>query len=336
LRFDQPKGAVHASTDLRGNVTYIRPLLIGRPCFGIITAFERYKDTMKPVKGRGLLPASRCAGCRAREACERLVKERIAAFPPLSAAFKEWLLAEGPSKFDDRDFEHTHAGRVWKRVGLAAADAGFTSVHDAQVSEYYQKLDQEALDRDKRRKAAKRTQDRMAGTIDAGHRSDLEIAADSRLIEVLEAMDAPSAPRMLTALPMKSLEDMRDVWLGRETLHAEQKKCRAPDVARWIRANGRRDGSTTFAALCTRVSKDLQRIDNFGRMIWRDAPLMRPFDVNRESWSQVFLTIDRLTPLETAAGDEEANPLEYATSVPTSARALTPQAHTENLALSFI
>ena len=335
LRFEQPKRPVHVSTDLKGNVTFIRPLLAGRPCFGIVTAFERYKDAMKPVKGRGLLPATRCADCKAREACERVVKERVAAFPPLTAAFKEWLLAEGPSKFDTRDFERTHVGRLWRRVGLAAADASFTSVNDAKVVEHYQKLDKDALERDRRRKAIKREQDRRTGTIDAGHRSDLEIAADTRLIEVLEAIDAPHAPRILRALPPQSLEDMRDVWLGRETLRAERKKCRAPDVARWIQSQGRRNVSATFAALCTRVSKDLHRIENLGRVTWRDTPLMRPFDVDRESWSQLFLTIDRLNPLETAAGGEQANPLENATAVANSSRVLTPQTCTENLALSL-
>lgn len=311
LRFAQPKRSVRVSTDRLGNVSYM-PLLVGRPCFGIVTAFVRYKDAKKWVKGRGLLPDTRCADCKAREACERLVKERVNAFPPLLAAFKEWLLAEGPSRFADHDFEHTTAGRLWKRVGLAAADAPFTSVNDASVAEYYRRLDEEALERDRLRKAAERQRARKSGTLDAGHLSDLEIAANSRLIEVLEVMDHPDAPRIITALPPESLEDMRDVWLGREVLTAQLSKSRAPDIARWIQSNGRRDGSSTFAALCTRVSKDLHRIRDFGRVIWRDDPLMRPFDISQESWSQLVWCRDYSNPLEISEDAPEPNPLENA------------------------
>lgn len=290
LRFKQPEHAIRASTDRRGNVTYM-PLLVGRPCFGIITAFVRYKDALKPVRGRGLLPASRCAGCKVREGCERLVRERIEAYAPLSAAYDDWLRAEGPSRLDDRDFESTHVGRLWKRVGLTAADAGFTSYNDPAVVEHYERLDRDRQLLDRHRQARKREQERRGGKIDSDHFADLEMASNGRLIAVLEAMNDPQAPKCVSQLPIPSLEDMRDVWLGREVLKAERKKHKAPDIARWLKANGRRSDSATFAALCTRVSKDLDRISRFERLIWHGAPLLKRFSPSEEYWSQLWLDV---------------------------------------------
>jgi hypothetical protein len=325
LRFKQPTQSLTVSTDRRGNVTYVRPTVVGRPCFGIVTALVRYKDAMKPVKGKGLLPASRCAECKAREGCERLVNERVSAFAPLSTAYEEWLLAQGPSKFGMRDFEHTHVGRLWKRVGLAAADGPFTSANDAAAVEYYEKLDRDARLRDRRRQAVKRDRARRSGKIDSDHFADLDLAAFVRLGEVLEASLNPNAPRGLWRLPAKSIEDMCDVWLGREVLKAERKTCRAPDIARWIIANGRRNDSANFAALCTRVSKDLERIGRFERLIWNGAPLLRPFNPDEEYWSQFWLEADVLTPLETDEEVDDRTPLEIAAAVLAQRASSTPQ-----------
>jgi nitrate/TMAO reductase-like tetraheme cytochrome c subunit len=291
LRFKQPKRAFTAMTENKdGNVTYI-PLLVGRPCYGIITAFLRYKDEMKPVKGRGLLPASRCSRCILRDSCQRLVKERIKASPAVKAAHEEWLKAEGPTKFKERDFEHTLAGRLWKRLTVAAADAGFTSCNDAAVIEHYQRQDQQALADDRRRQAAKRERARKAGNVDAAHLADLKNAADDRLLNLTIARIAPIPPREFRGMPSESFIDLRNVWLGREVLRAQCKKCRAPDIARWIQVNGLRDASSTFAALSTRVTKDLQRLEKFERVVWNGAPLLKPFDPLVE-----YSTLPAVTP----------------------------------------
>jgi hypothetical protein len=290
LRFKQPLRSFTAMNE-EGNVWHM-PLLVGRPCYGIITALLRYKDAMKPVKGKGMLPASRCAtSCRLRESCERLVKERIKASPVIKAAHEDWLKAEGPSKFSAPQFETSAAGRSWKRLGLAAADAGFTSCNDATITEYYVNLDRESLVRDRQRKAADRERARKVGKIDGDHRADLEVASFDRLVALLEAMADPQAPRALSQLPVQSAQDLREVWLGREVLRAERKKCGARDIARWIIANGHRSDSATFEALCTRVSKDLQRIARFERTIWNGAPLLKRFSAQDEYWSQVWAEV---------------------------------------------
>jgi hypothetical protein len=281
---------------------------------------------MRPVKGKGMLPASRCADCKLRQSCERLVKERIKAYAPLSTAYDEWLRAEGPSKFAMPDFERTHVGRLWKRVGEAAADAAFVSRNDGAVIEYYEKVDRDALERDRRRQAARREQDRRIGKIDGDHLRDLEIAANNRVIDVVDAMTDARAPRELQLLPIQSLEDMRDVWLGREILRAERKKCRAPDIARWIRETERRNDSATFAALSTRVHKDLARIARFERLTWNGAPLLKKFDPAQESWSQLWLELANLNLLENADLFDELIPLGIAGLVRADLLKRTPQA----------
>jgi hypothetical protein len=208
------------------------------------------------------------------------VRERIQASAELQSAYDEWLKADGPSKFvrPEPGFEHTHAGRQWKRLGLLAADAGFTSCNDAAVAEHYERQDRKALEDDRRRKAAKRERDRKAGNIDDGHVADLHRAADKRLLDLTIVMIAPAPPREFRHMRSESLQDLRNVWLGRELLRAQRKKCRAPDIARWIEANGMRNVSSTFPALCTRVAKDLRRIEKFERMVWNGTPLLTPFD----------------------------------------------------------
>jgi hypothetical protein len=329
LRFKRPARAFRAMTDLLGNVSHV-PLLVGLPCFGIITAFVRYKDAMRPVKGRGMVPASRCSECKLRQSCERLVKERIKASAPLSTAYDEWLLAEGPSKFDTPDFEQTHVGRLWKRVGEAAADAAFTSSNDAAVIEYYEKLDRDALERDRKRQAANRERDRRKGEIDIDHLSDLEIAANNRVIGIVDAMTDTRAPRELWQLPDQSLKDMRDVWLGREVLRAQRKTCRAPDIARWIDETGRRNNSATFAARCTRVHKDLARIARFERLVWKGAPLLKKFDPRQESWSQLWLELANLNLLENPDLFDELIPLGITSLVRAELLKRTPEVLQKN------
>ena len=309
LRFEQPKRPFRASTDQAGNIIH-SPLLVGRPCLGIITAFVRYKDEMKPVKGRGMVPSSRCATCKVRETCERVVKERIKSFAPLHTAHDEWLRAEGPSKFRTADFERTHAGRLWKRIGDTAADAGFTSFNDEALIAHYQKLDRQKLQDDRRRKARSREIARKAGKIDLDHRADLEMAANNRLIDILEAFRDPRAPKTVRQLPIRSLQDMCEVWLGREVLRAEGRKRKAPDIARWIKANGYRNVSATPGALCTRVSKDLERIQRFERFIFNGAPLLTRFNPEEEYWSQIWLDVAAISPLECPGASERRTPLE--------------------------
>ena len=135
-------------------------MVSGRPCFGSVTALIGYKDALKWVKGRGLMPASRCATCKVRESCERLVRERIKASTPLSEAYDEWLRAEGPSKLGSPGVDRTHVGRLWKKVGLAAVDADFTSSNDHALIGYYEKLDCDALQRDRDRHLNMRKRDR--------------------------------------------------------------------------------------------------------------------------------------------------------------------------------
>lgn len=328
LYFKQPKRAFRALMQ-NGNIIH-SPLLVERPCYGIVTALLRYKDAMKPVRGRGLLPASRCASCILRESCERVVRERVKADPPLAAAHDEWLRAEGPSKFGIANFDQTHVGRLWKRLGLAAADAGFTSCNDQAVADHYERADREALLRDRLRQAEKRKKGRANGVIDAEHLSDLDVAADSRVIDTLEAINDPRAPRSLRMLPMQSLQDLRDVWLGYEVLKAERKKTRAPDIARWLEANDYRNESATFAAFCTRVSKDLNRIRELQRFSWEGRSLFRPFGPAGESWSQLWMDLANTNLLENADAFNELIPLGLGKLVRAELMKRSPQSSVEN------
>jgi hypothetical protein len=96
------------------------------------------------------------------------------------------------------------------------------------------------------------------------------------------ALIHPTPPKELVRVPSQSIEDMLDVWLGRETLRLRREKANAPNIARWIVATGRSNRSPNHAALATRVDKDLKRIAMFERIVWDGGMLLAPLDIDRE------------------------------------------------------
>jgi hypothetical protein len=243
-----------------GDITAM-PLLVGRPCFGILTAFLRYRDATKLVKGRGLQPSSRCASCVFRQGCERIVRNRLIASPALRQAYDRWLLAEGPASFVRPNWKGSHAYRAWGRLCVVAEATPFNSVNDQAVLNHYHDADNAALEKDRTRQIAARKKQLRAGNIDDRHLFDILVAGSYRSDDLIEAMAEDGAPRALWQLPVDSLLELIDVWVCREVLRAEQKKLTAASIARMIVERGWRNASASFGALSTRVSRDLGRIE---------------------------------------------------------------------------
>ncbi|HEX8583112.1 MAG TPA: hypothetical protein VF680_01720 [Allosphingosinicella sp.] len=289
LRFKNPAIDGFQAVMDRGHVTF-QTLLVGRPCFGILTAFLRYKDETKFVKGRGIQPASRCGTCKLRAHCERVVRNRIWASPVLKAAYNEWLLAEGPASFAMAGWRGSSAHRSWGQLCRVAFETVFTSVNDSAVVEQYRRMDEAAQATDRLRKQRSRERRRRAGILDAGHLFDIQVGAACRMDDLVEAITDDSAPKYLRQLPVKSLIEMMEVWVCREFLAAGMSKVTAPAIARLIERWNWQNDSTTVAALSTRVSKDLARIERFEKMPWMGWVLLPRFDPRAEtSWALATL-----------------------------------------------
>lgn len=282
LRFSNPERPGFYARMSNGHIRSM-PLLVGRPCFGILTAFLRYKDATKLVKGRGRQPDSRCGSCKLRVDCERVVRNRIHASPELKQAYDDWLLAEGPSSFGQPKWKGSQAERTWGRLCKVAFDVAFRSVNDEAVVEHYQKLDEAAAENERLRQRRLRDKQRREGQLDGAHFFDIQAAAAYRMDDIVDAMTKDDAPKYLEQLPFNSLIEMMDVWVCREFLHAAgTAKVTAAAIARFIVAMGWRNASSTIGALGTRVGRDLQRIERLEKLPWQGWVLLPPFDPKSE------------------------------------------------------
>ncbi|MBA3677897.1 MAG: hypothetical protein H0W74_10925 [Sphingosinicella sp.] len=111
---------------------------------------------------------------------------------------------------------------------------------------------------------------------------EIQVGAAYRSDDLVDAISDPDAPRILRQLPTESLVELLEVWIWREVLKAERAKVTAAGIARLIVQMGWRNASANFAALSTRVSRDLARIERFEKLPWRGWVLLPPFDPQLE------------------------------------------------------
>ncbi len=283
-KFSKHKTKISRTVMQEGDITRIEPTL-ALPCLGIITAYLRYRDALKYVKGAGMQPASRCHTCNARQICGNIVRRRIEAYPGLKAAYEGWMIADGPSEINKSGWRDRSAGWHWKKLTRTAAAHPFTSVNDAYVATYYaQRIEAEAAkERDRQRRI--REQKRRGGELDAAHEADLTRAMTRRAQRLVVAiLDARTTDhnRALSRLPTQSVRELLEVWLGRELLLARKLTPTAAAIARWIVSEGKCNTSGSQAALEVRVRKDLKRIKEFEELEWNGEPILHPFNAATE------------------------------------------------------
>ncbi len=272
-----------------GNITRSKPL-IGRPCFGIATAFLRYEHATRFVKGRGQIATGRCSSCKSKDACRSVVEKRLRAVPELESAWTDWLKDGGQNVFTNARFERTPAYRSWSALTRELQKHPFTSVNDLNVSEAYTKQDNDNREKDRQRKARDRRKARRVGEIDDVDLELLRKAAKRRAQKLVGLRESTDCPRELSRVETKQLTELLQVWLGRESLRVRKMKDNAPSIARWIEETGRSHTSKNHAALSSRVVKDLKRISKWERLLWNDEPLLSPFDRLSEFPSEVKAT----------------------------------------------
>jgi hypothetical protein len=286
VRFGPKKlaGPFHASCH-QGNVLSM-PLLIGRPCFGIVTALFRYRDAKRWVKDRGVVPTSRCENsCPVRVQCEKVVDARVKDAPQVRSVHDRWMIADGPRQMLPENPFGNVAGGIFRRMAFEAAAVQFSSVNDPRITEHYkQKAERDRLkERDKKR--AMRRKALVAGEIDDDHQRDLIFALDARIKHLLVHWDKAQidkAPPRLAKLPRQSLNDMFESWYGRELLKAQREEYGPTQIAKWIQAHRPQHRQRSHAALVTRVSKDLRRIADFESWSIQGESLLPAFDPARE------------------------------------------------------
>lgn len=283
-RFNNTKLEWFSVSHIDGNIRTTIPL-IGRPCFGIITAYLRFRHATKWVQGRGKQPASRCGDhCPFFQDCARVIAWRIASSGKLRDAYSNWLESNGPVQMMNDD---SFGCRMpsWRELCDAAYSAPFTNTNDDFLWIYYERQDAKKLVADQKRQRSKRDRARRAGAIDGGHLRDLENAQKRRAERLVAAVNEArinKLPKRLAMLPNESIRELLEVWLGRELLRARQERVTNAAIARWIIETGRKNASANFAALTTRVSKDLKRIKELEKLSWNGALLIAAFEPKTE------------------------------------------------------
>ena len=264
----------------KGNIIKMTSL-IGRPCFGIVTALLRFGDEKKYIPGRGVVNSSRCGYCKFRTECERVVQKRISASDKISKNYKDWLIARnriGARKNKSNDIRDSIQ---WKWLLDALIREPFTNSNDAAVAIYHKNKEDEEREKDRIRKQEARRMGVKAGCLDDVHEQDLMRAMKQRLRRLNNArVDAVrlDKPRTLSRLPMESLRELGGTWYGREYLRLTNQQYGPAAIARYLVRRGWNFDNKKFGALSARVNCDLRRIENFEAMTFEGSPLFPPFD----------------------------------------------------------
>lgn len=286
------------ATDGKGNITDM-PLLVGKPCFGIITAYLRHglaHPTIRDERFRS--PGTRCGRCRVKHACVSVCKERIGAVPALSKAVAHWYEHGGRDQFHTHDMPET-----WSALIETAARKIYKSSNDKAVSHYWvshhaRRKSADAARKQKEREAAiAHYEARQAQLRKEEHlRRRIEFLHDEKLVSwsvveqvfrvrieraaiLLHAKQSDCAPSWLRRLSKKSVWLMASVWAARQLRILSGRKCDPWDVANIMYYENWRMGFVSFELLPL-LDGLFWRIDKLERnpLVIGDLNIWAPFD----------------------------------------------------------
>lgn len=262
-------------TDGHGNITAM-PELIGRPCFGIVTAFLRYgsKEPVRSKRLRSPVP-SRCARCKAGSACGRVAKERIRALDLAHGVLRGWHNKGGRSVFASLAAMHD-ARSIWTRIVQAARTAQFTNSNDDIVRSYWDGLEARERARDARRKQVERRKARAEGVIDQDLMDQVVIERERRSLALTVARLAPRPLHWISKLDDRSANIVASAWAARYLVTAAKKKMSAGRVAKEIIERGWVSGLTE-ASLRQRLPRDFERVDTLEKQARAGTQIWEPF-----------------------------------------------------------
>lgn len=245
-------------TDRCGNVLSM-PKLIGRPCFGIVTAYLRH-GCMDPVfiRRQQKTGPSKCGRCRVQSACHNLAKDRIHSTPQLLAAYEKWKLGGGRKMFNSHLQLHANQGSFTAFVQLARTTI-FTSSNDKVVADYYAKRDADMLEKDRIRKIAERRMSRKKGVVDRKLVEQSLEERNRRRALLDEATKHPSRPYWMSKLAPNSSSIIADAWLAQYLLSIAHRPITPGQVAKAMMSR-KSYQNWNKNSLRSRLRKDLVRV----------------------------------------------------------------------------
>ncbi len=256
------------------------PELVGKPCFGIITAYLRHGETEVWSKIAKKMVPSRCGRCKVREACISVCNARIMAVPEIETAVIEWNRKGGRAIFATKASEHAARG-CWTKLVQAARTHTFTSSNDAGLAALWA-IEAEALKaKDAERKRKERKRARAAGIVDRELARAVIATRWERANLLNLARHVPGAPHWITKLADHSAELIASAWAARYLLKTRYKTVSAGKVAKFMEEHNWANGMA-HDSLRARLVDDFKRIDAMEKRPIRVSGLMlwAPFDPN--------------------------------------------------------
>lgn len=257
------------------------PELVGKPCFGIITAYLRH-GSLDNVwhAGRKKEFASRCGRCLVQKACHFVCEARIEAVPEIRQRRNEWEAKGGISMFASG--RRIRSGRsTWTPLVQAARTHPFTSTNDDGLAALWA-IGAEALKaKDAERKRNERKRARAAGIVDRELVRAVVATRKERANLLNLARHVPGAPHWITKLADHSAELIASAWAARYLLKTRYKTVSAGKVAKFMAEHNWANGMA-HDSLRARLVDDFKRIDALekrpisvgGLVLWA------PFDPN--------------------------------------------------------
>ncbi|MEP2988465.1 MAG: hypothetical protein ABJN65_15710 [Parasphingorhabdus sp.] len=265
-----------------GNITDM-PLLIGKPCFGIPTAFLRHggKQSVYVHRQKKRQP-SRCMKCNVRLACEKVCLARIKLIPEMKEAIQSWQ-DKGGRKGLKTPVKYPKCDVAMQKIARLTKENPFQSSNDERVREHYKQKKIDFLEKDRLRKRRARARALKAGRLDDDVLDYFDRCRFYRLNLLREECRRAPLPPKLRHLDAQGMMNTTDVFLERSILLAEHSKVNPSVVAKRLMKKGKANGSS-HNVLRARVSKDLQRIQflESSRSSVRSGNIWPKFNVTTE------------------------------------------------------
>jgi hypothetical protein len=249
-----------------GNIISM-PKLIGRPCFGISTAWLRHGgDQRRYVRILNDFKESRCMLCDARQACSMVAIERITLCPEVHPWIKKWFKSGGRGKMNTKE-RNAPILSHWKWIIAELQKVTFTSSNDDVVRAHYEALRQEALDKDRERKRRGRAKAIAAGHVDQAFLDQLQREAFFRYTRLREIRKFVGEHISFRRLDERGAKLTADVWRYETLLSLGGKKPTAYAIAKSMVADGYNQG-LGLGTLRARIPQDRERIRRLERSPW--------------------------------------------------------------------
>jgi hypothetical protein len=253
----------HIQLDAAGNISRMPPL-IGRPCFGQVTAYLRHgghQPFWNPKVGQWM--NSRCMRCPVRDACEYVCEERLRVTPAIEKAYREWRANGGRNSTWSKPSGSMARIKYRDLLDLLKTTVAFSNSNDEIAIAHCEKVieDRRIKDRDRKWKNRLRAQleSARAGEFDADVVDVLTRQRIWRQVQHMQARAHPNGPMQLKRVPDDASLFDSHAWVAKTMLELRGAAVNASSIATVMQSQGF-DALRSQNALRDRVRRALTRI----------------------------------------------------------------------------